>query len=267
MSQSAGMNAPSENKPLIGIIAALVYIAIMGVGMIYLTSQGITYGSPEMFGPFWPILIVLNIVNIFVVMRFFGWRNAGFGRLDAKQLIWFLPFLVLLAYKWYVSLGAMSAFPADSPNWRTFAFFGFVTLLIGTGEELAFRGILLHSFLGRQSSRTRVALAMLVSAVGFALLHSVKYFGGESLPEMLRQLVYTFRWGMVFAPLMLRLKNIIPLMIVHWLWDFVQFSTLISEDVAILAHDNLQAPIEIVTGLVLWYLVLKDVGKQGMARA
>ena len=161
----------------------------------------------------------------------------------------------------------MSAFPADSPNWRTFAFFGFVTLLIGTGEELAFRGILLHSFLGRQSSRTRVALAMLVSAVGFALLHSVNYFGGEPLPDMLRQLVYTFRWGMVFAPLMLRLKNIIPLMIVHWLWDFVQFSTLISGDVAIVAHDNLQAPIEIIIGLVLWYLVLKDVGKQDMAKA
>ena len=60
MSQSAAMNARSENKPLIGIIAALVYIAIMGVGMIYLTSQGITYGSPEMFDPFWPILIVLT---------------------------------------------------------------------------------------------------------------------------------------------------------------------------------------------------------------
>jgi hypothetical protein len=72
---------------------------------------------------------------------------------------------------------------------------------------------------------------------------------------------------MVFAPLMLRLKNNIPLMIVHWLWDFVQFSTLISEDVAIVAHDYLQAPIEIVIGLVLWYLVLKDVGKQEMAKA
>jgi membrane protease YdiL (CAAX protease family) len=261
------MTGQHENKPLIGIVAALMYITIMGAGMIYLSSQGITYGSPEMFNPFWPILIALNVINIFFVMRFFGWRNVGFGKLDTKQLIWLMPFLVLLTYKWYVSLGAMSAFPVESPNWRTFAFFGFVTLLVGTGEELAFRGILLHSLLGEHSSRARVALAMIASAIGFALLHCVNYFGGEPLPDMLWQLFYTFRWGLVFAPLMLRLQNIIPLMIVHWLWDFVQFSTLITGDVSIVAHDNLQAPIEILIGLVLWYLVLKDVGKKEMAGA
>ena len=260
------MTVQSGNKPLIGMIAAFVYIAIMGGGMVYLGFRGLTYGSPEMFSVLWPILILLNIINFAFVMRFFGWKNAGFGKLDGTQLIWLLPLVTLLVYKWYVSLGAMSAFPFDSPKWTTFAFFGFVTLLVGTGEELAFRGILLHSFLGSQSSRSRVALAMFVSAIGFALLHSVNYFGGESMPEMLRQLVYTFRWGMLFAPLMLLLKNIIPLMIVHWQWDFVQFSTLISEDVAILAHDNLQAPIEIITAIVVWYLVLRDVGKKDMSK-
>jgi uncharacterized protein len=261
------MIVQSENRPLIGIIAAMIYIAIMGAGMILLGFQGITYGSPEMFNTFWPILILLNVINIFFVLRFFGWRNVGFGKLDATQLIWLLPFLLFLAYKWFVSIGAMSGFPFGGPEWSTFFFFGFVTLLVGTGEELAFRGILLHSLLGKQASRTRVALAMLASALGFALLHSVNYFGGEPLQDMLWQLFYTFRWGLVFAPLMLRVKNIIPLMIVHWLWDWVQFSTLISGEIAIVAHDFLQAPIEIATAIVLWYLVLRDVGKPEAAKA
>jgi len=261
------MTVQSENKPVIGVVAALTYIAIMGGGMIYMSSRGITYGSPEMFGIFWPILILLNFVNAFFVMRFFGWRHAGFGKLDTTQLIWLLPLISLLAYKWYISLGAMSAFPFGGPQWSSFAFVGFVTLMIGAGEELAFRGILLHSFLCAHASRSRVALAMFVSAVGFALLHSVNVFGGEPLEDMLAQLLYTFRYGMLFAPLMLRLKNIIPLMVVHWLWDWVQFSTLISGDIAIVAHDNLQAPIEIIVGLVLWYLVLKDVGKNGTTKA
>lgn len=257
----------SGNKPLIGIIAALVYIAIMGAGMVYLGHQGIIYGSPEMFGTFWPILILLNIVNVVFVIRFFGWRGAGFGKLDASQLIWLVPLAAFILYKWSVSIGAMSAFPLGSPEWTTFAFFGFVTLMIGTGEELVFRGILLHSFLGKADSRARVAMAMLVSAVGFSLLHSVNVFGEEPLPDMLGQLVYTFRSGMLFAPLMLRLRNIMPLMIAHWLFDFVQFSTLISGDVAIIAHDYLQAPIEIVTALVLWFFVLKDVGKHPAPKA
>lgn len=256
------MNGKAENKPLVGVIAALVYIAMMGAGMMYLGHLGVVYGSPEMFDTFWLILILLNVSNVIFVMRFFGWRGAGFGKLDATQLIWLVPLMALVLYKWSISLGAMSAFPLGGPEWRTFAFFGFVTLLIGTGEELAFRGILLHAFLGDGSSRTRVALAMLVSAIGFALLHSVNVFGGEPLPDMLGQLVYTFRWGMLFAPLMLRLRNIIPLMIVHWLFDFVQFSTLISGDVAIVAHDYLQAPIEIVTAVVLWFVVLRSVGRQ-----
>ncbi len=256
------MTEASANKPLIGIIAALTYTAIMGAGMAYLSQQGIVYGSPDMFGIFWPILILLNVVNVIFVVRFFGWRNAGFGKLDATQLIWLVPLAAFILYKWSVSLGAMSAFPFGAPEWTTFAFFGFVTLMIGTGEELAFRGILLHSFLGKADSRARVAIAMLVSAIGFSLLHSVNVFGGEPVPDVLGQMAYTFRSGMLFAPLMLRLRNIIPLMIAHWLFDFVQFSTLISGDVAIIAHDYLQAPIEIATALVLWFVVLKNVGKQ-----
>lgn len=79
------MNAPSENKPLIGIIAALVYIAIMGVGMIYLTSQGITYGSPEMFDPFWPILIVLNIVSFSSSCAFLAGAMRGLAGLTQSS--------------------------------------------------------------------------------------------------------------------------------------------------------------------------------------
>ncbi len=254
------MIAQNESRARMGVIAASVYIAIMGLGMIYIGSRGITYGSPEMFGPFWPILILLNIVNVFFVIRWFGWRNVGFGKLDVGQMIWFLPFIALVAYKWFVSLGDMSGFSFGGPEWRTFAFFGFVTLLVGTGEELAFRGILLHSFLGGNPGRKRVALAMFVSAIGFALLHSVNYFGGQSLAGTAWQLFYTFVWGMMFAPLMLRLKNIIPLMIFHWLYDFVQFSALISQDGNIVAYDFLQYPIQIITGLILWYLVLRDHG-------
>jgi membrane protease YdiL (CAAX protease family) len=122
--------------------------------------------------------------------------------------------------------------------------FGAVIVMVGIGEELAFRGILLHSFLGEGASRGRVALAMLVSAVGFSLLHSINYFGGQSLPATVEQMGYTFLWGLMFAPLMLRLKSIVPLMIVHWLWDFVQFTIFLSGEMAIIKYDGLQYPIE-----------------------
>lgn len=254
-----------DRKARMGVVAAVVYITIAAIGMAYSARQGITYGNADMLDAFWPFLIVLNLVNVGFVVRCFGWTNVGFGRLQVRQMVWFLPFLALLAYKWVVALGAMSAFPAKSPEWGRFAYFGAVIVMVGIGEELAFRGILLHSFLGEGASRGRVALAMLVSAVGFSLLHSINYFGGESLPATVEQMGYTFLWGLMFAPLMLRLKSIVPLMVAHWLWDFVQFTVFLSGEMAIIKYDGLQYPIELGMGLVLWFLVLKDHGKPGAA--
>jgi len=120
-----------------GVVAAVVYITIAAIGMAYSARQGIKYGNADMLDAFWPFLIVLNLVNVGFVVRCFGWTNVGFGRLQVRQMVWFLPFLALLAYKWVVALGAMSAFPAKSPEWGRFAYFGAVIVMVGIGEEPA----------------------------------------------------------------------------------------------------------------------------------
>jgi membrane protease YdiL (CAAX protease family) len=88
---------------------------------------------------------------------------------------------------------------------------GFTTLLVGLGEETMYRGIVLHAFL----TTNRVRFAMLVSAIAFSLLHAVNVFGGVSLLSVPAQLIMTFLLGFFFAPLMLKLNNILPLMIFH----------------------------------------------------
>lgn len=83
-----------------------------------------------------------------------------------------------------------------------------------------YRGIVLHAFL----TTNQVRWAMLVSAFGFSLLHVVNVFGGMLLLGVPTQLIMTFLFGFLLAPLMLKLNNIVPLMIFHWLWDFVVFA-------------------------------------------
>ncbi|PSB26066.1 CPBP family intramembrane glutamic endopeptidase [Stenomitos frigidus] len=254
----------SLSKPKIAVLAAFLYTAVMGVGMFYMkTVRGITYGAPEMMTVFWIVLLGLNLLNVFWVTRYFGWQAIGFRTLNRRQLLWFLPSITVLIAMWVVFLSGLATVSLSAAQWQLFAIAGFTTLLVGIGEETMYRGIVLHAFL----TTNRVRWAMLVSAIGFSLLHAVNVFGGVPLLGVPAQLIMTFLFGFLLAPLMLKLNNIVPLMIFHWLWDFVLFvSPLVGEQtntaVGMVALLNL--PIEIIVGIVLW-LQIKQVPERAIA--
>jgi membrane protease YdiL (CAAX protease family) len=253
----------SLSKPKIAILAAFLYTAIMGIGMFYMkTFLGISYGQPEMMNLFWFILIILNAINVFWVTRYFGWQAIGFRALNRKQLLWFLPAIVVLIALWVVLLSALAYVSLTAAQWQLFALVGFTTLLVGFGEEIMYRGIVLHAFL----TTGRVRWAMLVSAIAFSLLHSVNVLGGLPLPNLLQQLIHTFLWGFFFAPLMLKLNNILPLIIFHWLWDFVQLVVpLVGEQAEAMGSIiPLLLPIQIIVGILLW-LQIKQVPERAIS--
>ncbi|HEY9824185.1 MAG TPA: type II CAAX endopeptidase family protein [Stenomitos sp.] len=254
----------SRSKPKIAILAAFLYTAIMGIGMFYMKAfMGITYGQPEMMNLFWFVLIILNIINFFWVTRYFSWPMIGFRALDRKQLLWFLPMIVVLIALWVVFLSGLARASLTAAQWQSFALVGFTTLLVGFGEEIMYRGIVLHAFL----TTRRVRWAMLVSAIAFSLLHAVNVFGGLPLQAVPIQLLNTFQFGFVFAPLMLKLNSILPLIIFHWLWDFVQIVTpLVGEQNTTAMKPILQLsdPIQLIVGIVLW-LQIKQVPERVFA--
>lgn len=181
------MTNRSTSMPLIGVAAAAIYIAIMGLGMWYMHSvKGVTYGEVAMFDIFWPFLILCTLSNFAFLIRFFGWKGAGFGKLRWREMLWFTPFIALLVYKFAVNIGALAASPPDTAQVRQLIFMGGVVFLVGLGEELAFRGLLLRSLFNPRNPLP----ALLISAVGFSLLHSVNIFGGEPAPDVLYQLFY-----------------------------------------------------------------------------
>ncbi|MBD1858751.1 MULTISPECIES: CPBP family intramembrane glutamic endopeptidase [Leptolyngbya] len=259
------MNLNSFSKPQIAIVAAVLYTAIMGIGMFYMkTFMGINYGQPEMMNLLWFILIMLNIVNVFWVTRYFSWQTIGFRRLNRQQLLWFLPLIAVLIATWVVFLSGLARASLSAAQWQSFALVGFTTLLVGFGEEIMYRGIVLHAFL----TTNRVRWAMLVSAIAFSLLHAVNVFGGVPLLAVPIQLLNTFQFGFLFAPLMLKLNNILPLIIFHWLWDFVQIvaPSLVDEQTATAMRSIVQLsdPIELIGGIVMW-LQIKQVPERAIA--
>jgi len=151
-------------------------------------------------------------------------------------------------------ISALAVTPPDAQEWRTVAFIGFTTLLVGLGEETMFRGVLLHAFL-REGGALR---AMLISTAGFSLLHAVSFLAGQSGAGTVVQLAYTFLWGFMFAPLMLRVNSLWPLIIVHWLWNFAQFVARFTQDLSIMKYDDLHYPIQIVVGTALWISIWRQ---------
>jgi uncharacterized protein len=254
----------SFSKPKIAIVAAVIYTVIMGIGMFYMkTFLGITYGDPAMMNLFWLILIIVNAINVFWVTRYFGWQAIGFRPLIRKQLLWLLPSVSVLIAMWVVFLSGLANASLSAAQWQLLAVAGFTTLLVGVGEETMYRGIVLHAFL----TTNRVRFAMLVSAIAFSLLHAVNVFGGVLLIAVPMQLIMTFLFGFFFAPLMLKLNNIVPLMIFHWLWDFVLFAApLVGEQThtAVVTIAAIAIPIEIIVGIALW-LQIKQVPDRAIA--
>ncbi|UIE37189.1 CPBP family intramembrane glutamic endopeptidase [Leptodesmis sichuanensis] len=257
----------SLSKPQIAVLAALLYTAVMGAGMFYMKEfRGISYGAPEMMTVFWIILLGLNLLNVFWVTRYFSWRAIGFRFLDRKQLLWFLPLIVVLIALWVVFLSGLVPTSLSAAQWQSFALVGFTILLVGFGEEIMYRGIVLHAFL----TTGRVRWAMFVSAIAFSLLHAVNFLGGYPLQAVPIQLLNTFQFGFFFAPLMLKLNNILPLIIFHWLWDFVQImaGSLVDEQTAtamkMKSIVQFGDPIQLIGGIVMW-LQIKQVPQRAIA--
>ena len=98
------------------------------------------------------------------------------------------------------------------------------TLLVGIGEEIAFRQVLFGALLKRSAQQGRTVVgAVLVSALAFSALHAVNVLGGESVRKVAIQMVLTFLAGILFAVLYLQTKSLLALILFHWLWDAVTF--------------------------------------------
>jgi membrane protease YdiL (CAAX protease family) len=91
------------------------------------------------------------------------------------------------------------------------------SLLVGVGEELAYRGIVLNALLQRYSAPAAVAL----SSVLFALLHTCNLLAGREPAAVLFQVILTAATGSIFAwTYLLTGRNLALVMLLHGLYDF-----------------------------------------------
>jgi len=103
------------------------------------------------------------------------------------------------------------------------------TLIVGISEELMFRSILFHG-----ASSFGIWRAVWITAIIFGSVHILNSLITGDFRTSILQVFFAGTFGIWTAALRIRLNTIIPGIIIHWLWDCLEFLTNSIWDLALL---------------------------------
>ncbi|MEO1637886.1 MAG: type II CAAX endopeptidase family protein [Pseudomonadota bacterium] len=204
----------------LGVWASVIYIGFLALTTALIFGSVNTPAALETV--LWQLLAVQCIAALFcalVAWRRFGWVGAGFYRLDPRALFLMAPAIAVLGIMYWDISAALSWAEIFELGPMILISLVILTACVGFGEEVLFRGILLRSAL----RRLHVAHAMLLSAVLFGVFHLINVLAGQSVGTTGQQVIFAFLVGFAMAPVALRLRNLWPLIIWHWLWNLAVF--------------------------------------------
>ncbi|SEQ97452.1 hypothetical protein SAMN05421767_11319 [Granulicatella balaenopterae] len=195
---------------------AFFYIAISGLVMFVLNfCFGYPYGDYRMLKAIISFEVLMFVYAILAYRMYF--KNHGVLKLEIPRLT---PTFIIF------SLGIVATFivflsTGDfAGNYELFISMVLFALFISMTEELIFRGIILEVFLKKYSILSAVFLSSLV----YACTDIVNILGGVSFKEMIMQFLEAFVLGILLACFAIQIKNIVPIMMLHWVWDLMAIS-------------------------------------------
>lgn len=190
----------------LGIVALLEVVLLVMLGAVWVT--GLALSAIDL-----PLLVIQAVLTGLLLTGLGWWRRTGFtvppGARDFALAA--LPAALLIGPSVAVGL----EFPAPPQA----AMLAIVVLLVALHEEGIFRGIILTSLapLGRYQ-------AALGSALLFAIIHANSLLVGRDPDFVLSQVIASFLGGFGLAAMKLRMMSIWPLVLLHAVNDFLQFS-------------------------------------------
>jgi len=180
------------------VLAALLVTQLLGISILVLDI---------------PILLINAIVAMVLLSVLGWWRAAGFNAPAAWQNLHLLLLPLLLL------IGPALLLQPKLPEPGKFIVLVVVTLLIGFQEEAIFRGILLRALAPRG-----IMQAVLISAFLFGIIHANSLFVGRDPLFVLAQIIASMLGAIALGALRVRLNTIWPLVVMHALNDFLQFT-------------------------------------------
>ncbi|WP_430442824.1 CPBP family intramembrane glutamic endopeptidase [Sphingorhabdus contaminans] len=205
--------ATSSNRLAISITAVALWVAVtMGLALLQVaegTSLGQLVSQQIVWGP--PAAAAL----LLVIMWAMKWTDVGFNAVrpaSSWRLIWF-PMLIIAGF-FVTSIFLHPPIPAAVLLTVTVN-----TMFVGFSEELAFRGVLWGA--------ARKALpfwgAFFLVTFLFGIVHVLNALLTGEFAAAGVQAFNAMLSGSAFLALRIRTHALLPVMIVHWLWDLSVF--------------------------------------------
>lgn len=252
------------SKKKAGILALIGYLGTMGIGILIgnvvsnILGENVL-GTMNMNGNniIYKLIIQIppTVFILYFIKKYYPWEDLSFPSKDLKKFIWFVPYLIVLVFmvgKFITELSKhVSTYDSSIYLLVIIIFIG--TAMAGFCEEVIFRGIILNSFKSEKS----YLLAMIISSLGFSIVHITTIVMGNSLLEALATVFYSSLLGFAFVGLAMKMKNIWPLIIFHSIWNFI-----------LIASQSLQLEVSMAAGIcnvmnifmaiILWIVVIVD---------
>ena len=173
-----------------------------------------------MFGELVEIVFLTGVITYLRWWPQVGWKSPT--NLPDLRLLWppALSLLFMLLIVLYSNL----------PSIRVLMIVMINTLMVGISEELMFRGILFYG----ASSSFGIWRAVWITSIIFGSVHILNGLITGDFRASILQAFFAGTFGIWIAALRIRLNTIIPVIIIHWLWDCLSFLTNSIWDLALL---------------------------------
>jgi uncharacterized protein len=203
------MTAFAARRPF--AFAAFVMLVLQAIVVLGLLASHLLGVAPIALDL--PMMVVNCLVAIALISTLRWWSDTGFNAPSKWRNLHLLLFPVLLL------LGPTLLVGPEFPTGGKMIALVVVTLLIGFQEEAIFRGVLLRALMPRG-----VMQAVVISALLFGVIHANSLLVGRDPVFVGAQILASFLGAIGLAALRLRLNSIWPLVLLHALNDFLQFS-------------------------------------------
>lgn len=201
-------NLATQRPVLFSVIVLLILEAIVLGALLLSNLAGIPLLSLDL-----PMLLLNAVFATILIGVMRWWKETGFTAPSQwKNLRFLIIPLVLL-------VGPTLFLQPQFPPLNRAVILIVVTLLIGFQEEAIFRGVLLRAFMPRGAMQ-----AVLISAALFGLIHVNSFLVGRDPMFVISQIVASFLGAIGLGALRIRTNTIVPLILLHALNDFLQFS-------------------------------------------
>ena len=190
------------------IMAVGLFTTRIFFGIYYYESEFIKYMMP------WILILAVTILIVCYTKEHFYVFDFPVKKRDGIFSVTILPIIVLMLFSLMIQI----------PE-KQFSIKVFISCLaVGIAEEGMYRGILMDGMLKNSSANK----AIVTSAMWFSLLHGLNIIGGQTLEEVIIQMMITFLSGIFLGVVYFKTKTLLLVIIYHCFWDYMIFGGMIS---------------------------------------